>query len=292
MGMSIPFDPSLTDSLQHFPVVQIDTALGRVQFREAGHGSATGPAPRVLLHGIGSGSASWLAQLQAAAGPHDGGCHVLAWDAPGYGASTPVEPPKPTAEDYALRLWAWLDALEVRQPVVLVGHSLGAIMAASATRLQPRRVEQLVLLAPAQGYGRAEPQERQQKLNDRLHNLQNLGPRGMAEKRGTAMLSPHGTPEQLAFIQTVMAQIDPTGYTQAAHLLAQADLAGDLVTCACPVFVASGTADRITPEAACREVAAAAGVAWHSLGEVGHACPLEAASMVNALLGLPAGIPA
>ncbi len=289
--MPIPIDTSLHECLGHFPALQINTALGRVQYRQAGSRAAAddAPPPWVLLHGIGSGSASWVAQLQAAFSVAAPDCHVLAWDAPGYGNSTPVDPAEPKAEDYARRLWAWLDALDIRQPVVLVGHSLGAIMAASATRLQPRRVARLVLLAPARGYGRAEPEERQQKLNERLHNLHTLGPRGMADRRGAAMLSPQATPGQLAFIQNVMAQIDPAGYTQAARLLAHADLLGDLAVCTCPVSVASGTADRITPEAACREVATAVGVAWHSLGEAGHACPLEAASAVNALLGLPQG---
>ena len=278
--------------LQRFALQEVDTPLGRVQYRHAFNTKASQPT-HVLVHGIGSASASWVMQLHAAANAPVGTSHptfsVLAWDAPGYGASTPVVPERPHAEDYATRLWAWLDALGGTQPVTLVGHSLGAIMVASAARMAPHRVNRLILLAPARGYLHAAPEERERKLHDRLNNLATLGPAGMAAKRGAAMLSSTATAVEVDFIQRVMAQINPTGYTQAAYLLANADVQGDLAHCPCPITVASGRADSITPEAACREVAASAGVPWVDLGNVGHACPLEAAQAVNQLLGLPTG---
>lgn len=276
---------ALASQLQAFALHSADTALGRVQYRQAGMGASTAQC-LVLLHGIGSASASWLHQLQAASSQP---VRVLAWDAPGYGQSSPVHAAEPLASDYAERLWAWLDALGIQQPVTLVGHSLGAIMATAATRMAPHRVARLVLLAPARGYGNASTEERDKKRADRLHNLTTLGPAGMAQKRGAAMLSPNAAPGQIAFIQSVMAQINPAGYTQATHLLAQADLLADLAHCTCPVAVASGLADSITPPDACQSVATAAGVPWQDLGAVGHACPLEAAAAVNTLLGLPAG---
>jgi pimeloyl-ACP methyl ester carboxylesterase len=88
-------------------------------------------------------------------------------------------------------------------------------------------------------------------------------------------------------VQAVMAQIQPSGYTHAARMLSGGDLLADLAQLRCPVQVASGSADRITPPAGCQQVAAAAGVAWTDLGPVGHACPLQAGPAVNALLGLP-----
>jgi pimeloyl-ACP methyl ester carboxylesterase len=51
-----------------------------------------------------------------------------------------------------------------------------------------------------------------------------------------------------------------------------------------PTVVASGEADTITTPAACDEVAAAARVQRQSLGPVGHACAIEAADAVIALL--------
>jgi pimeloyl-ACP methyl ester carboxylesterase len=280
---------ALQSRLQNFVLQRAETPLGTVQYRQAG--ASLGQTTHVLLHGIGSGSGSWLMQLEAAARlGHQVG--VLAWEAPGYGASAPVRPLAPLAREYAERLWLWLDTLGVRQPITLVGHSLGALMAASAAAVHPSRVARLVLLAPAQGYGKAEVSLRQQKLHDRLQALQTLGPQGMASKRGAAMLSSHASAQQLAYVQHIMAQVNPWGYTQATQLLSQGHIADDLKLCSAPITLASGRADGITPMAGCRSLAADLGVPWHDLGDVGHACPLEGAPQVNALLGLQDRFPA
>jgi pimeloyl-ACP methyl ester carboxylesterase len=278
---------SLQAALATFPLESAHTPLGVVQFRRAHAPGATGPVTHVLLHGIGSASASWLAQLQAA---RDGasGAHVVAWDAPGYGQSTPLAPAEPSAADYAVRARAWLDGLgdALAPHFTLVGHSLGALMAASLAAQDASRLERLVLLSPAGGYAKATAQERTQKLQSRLANLAERGPAGIAQSRAPAMLSPQATPEQIAYVQSVMAAIDPAGYTQAAHMLAGGDLVGDLQRVRCPLTVASGSADTITPPAGCRSIAQAAGAPYLDLGPAGHSCALEAADAVNRLLGL------
>jgi len=176
-----------SDALSGVVRSTVDTAHGKVQFRSAGMAPQV---THVLLHGIGSASASWAFQLGAAVGRSD--IRVLAWDAPGYGRSTHLPMELPSAQDYAERLWSWLDALYVNQPVVLAGHSLGALMAASATRLRPQAVSRLVLLAPARGYGDAPLAERERVVQGRLSNLQQLGPDGMATARAAARLRPGG----------------------------------------------------------------------------------------------------
>lgn len=268
-------------SLSRFPLQRLQTSSGLLQYRQAGLAQRV---THVLLHGIGSGSASWVEQLLAADDRHD--LKVLAWDAPGYGDSTPVSPASPLASDYAARLWDWLDALDVHNPVVLVGHSLGCLVAACAAALQPMRIQRLVLLAPARGYGDAAPNERQDKLQSRLATLQRLGPEGMAAARAGAMLSGSATAEQIEAVRQTMSQVRVPGYTQASHLLANGVLGRDLARWQGPVTVASGAADVITPPQSCQQVARQAGVVWQDLGEVGHACPLQAAQAVNLLLGL------
>jgi pimeloyl-ACP methyl ester carboxylesterase len=213
---------------------------------------------------------------------------VLAWDAPGYGDSTPVAAAEPDADAYAERLWDWLDALSVDAPVTLVGHSLGALMVARAARRQPQRVRRVVLLAPANGYGDAAPEERARVRHTRLDNLHRLGPQGMAQARAGAMLTPDARPDWVAAVRDTMAQVHPAGYAQAVHLLVGGCLSEDVRALTMPVTVASGDADGVTPPDACDRVALAAGVTRIGLGAVGHACPLQAARAVNALLDLPA----
>lgn len=275
------------DALSGVAYAIVDTLRGPIQFRSAGAGPRV---THVLLHGIGSASASWAYQLGAALGRHD--VRVLAWDAPGYGTSAHLSMAAPSAQDYAERLWAWLDALSVSQPVVLAGHSLGALMAASAAHLAPARVSRLVLLAPARGYGDAPDAERERVVQGRLSNLQQLGPQGMAQARAAAMLSPQAAPVLQDAVREIMAQIDPTGYTQAVQMLGQGRLAHDLATWSGPLLIASGEADTVTTPAACDALVEAlpdpAATARISLGAVGHACPLEAPDAVNTLLGLRA----
>ena len=277
---------TLAESLARFASRIAQAAGGTVEWREAGDAVEV---THVLLHGIGSGSGSWLRQLQAAEGRSD--VRVVAWNAPGYGQSAHLPAALPTAADYAERAWAWLDALNVSKPFALIGHSLGAMMAASATASQPARIARLVLMSPARGYGNAPAEERDKKLGDRLNTLAALGPQGIAEKRGGAMLSADAPAELVAYVKNIMAGIDAAGYTQAARMLSTGDLAADIarLRAARPdlrIDVASGSADTITPPAGCQAVAHEAGVAWQNLGNAGHAVALEAADAVNALLAL------
>lgn len=279
---------ALSEQLNQFPVARATAGGATVAFREALSAGYSGPVSHVLLHGIGSASASWLAQLLQAASPAAVPCRLLAWDAPGYGDSDKLPALQPDADAYARRLWDWLDALgsAAGQPLTLVGHSLGALMAARAAVLRPQRVARLVLLAPAPGYARAEASIRERKLSERLSSLAELGPAGLASKRAGAMLSAQASTEQRLFVEQVMAGIRPDGYTQAAHMLAGGDLQHDLAQLRCARVIASGSADGVTPVKGCAALAQALGIPYLSLGAVGHMCTLEAAAAVNHLLGI------
>lgn len=309
MTASLSDTQPMADRLQGFALRHVDTPVGTVAYRESG--AATGAVTHVLLHGIGSASASWLMQLEAAAG--DNKVRVLAWDAPGYGGSDALPMDEPVAADYVQRLWAWLDAVgatataghstqdlctqdaatqgtPTHSPVTLVGHSLGCLIAASAAAQAAHRIKKLVLLSPAQGYARATAAERAQKLNERLDNLARLGPAGMAQRRGAAMLSPEASAAQVAFVQSIMAQIEPKGYTQAVRLLVGGDLLTDLAAVNCPVVVASGSADTVTPPLGCKAAAAHIGAPYTSFAGAGHACATEAFEAVSRLIGLDGGL--
>ncbi|MCB2029761.1 MAG: alpha/beta hydrolase, partial [Rhodoferax sp.] len=54
----------------------------------------------------------------------------------------------------------------------------------------------------------------------------------------------------------------------------------------CPVTIANGESDTITPPQAARALALAIGAPYVSLGAVGHSCALQAGAQVNRLLGL------
>jgi pimeloyl-ACP methyl ester carboxylesterase len=281
---------NLVEHLQALPVKHAQIPAGNkhamVRYREAGS-ALRSDAALVLLHGIGSGSASWVYQLDTADTRHD--ARVVAWDAPGYADSTGLEPAIPQAQDYAQRMWAWLDALGIHK-VRLAGHSLGCLMAASAARLQPGRVAALTLLAPAQGYGTAAPEVGSKMIKDRLGMLAELGAEKLAQTRGPALLTPNADPEHVALAVDMMSRLHAAGYAQATHMLAHADIMADLRAFSSAsqvaVTVACGELDTITPAKACRALAQAVGAHYESLGDVGHLCAVQASTQVNALLGI------
>lgn len=219
-------------------------------------GLAAGPLdtatpPLVLLHGIGSSAWSWEAVMPLLARNR----RVVAWNAPGYGGSTPVAPDVPEAADYAAVLGRLVDALGFDR-VHLIGHSLGAVTAARFAAERPDRVASLTLASIALGHARIEPEKRAALLAARLGDLADLGARGLAEKRGPRLLGPDASPEAIAAVVETMATIDPAGYAQASRLLSGADVAADVarLPAGLALLVVYGDADPITPPAANRTI--------------------------------------
>jgi pimeloyl-ACP methyl ester carboxylesterase len=271
-------------SLDAFAARAISTPQGRISFRRGAASTDSADAPIVLLHGIGSSAASWAAVANALNRGSASAQSLLAWDAPGYGESTHLQEESPCAQHYSEAMWQWLDALHVQWPITLVGHSLGALIAASACAVAPSRVQRLILLSPAQGYHHLSADERAMRASARLELLLRLGAEGMARERGMHMCSANASEEMIAFAQWNMAQVNVRGYTHATHMLMNGNIAADLAKVRCPVVIANGQADTITPPENARMLAAQFGANYVSLGPVGHACAIEAPNAVAALL--------
>lgn len=262
------------DTDRTHPLRRIECAHGSVAWREAGSGPAM-----VLLHGIGSGSLSWAAQIDAFAGAH----RVLAWDAPGYGESAPLPQPTPLAADYAQALADFLARLGVNE-LVLVGHSLGAMVAAAWASRPSARLHALVLASPARGYGLADTGVRRTKWHERVEAIERLGPQGLADERAARLCAPGASEAAIASVRWNMARVTRAGYGQAAHMLAFDDLLTHLRHVAAPVSVLCGELDRVTEPAACAAVAAEVGAPFTLLPGVAHACYAEDSDAFNAAL--------
>ena len=182
-------------------------------FREQGSG-----IPLMLLHGISSGAASWHKQMALK------GFRVLAWDMPGYGESPMLTVERASAGDYADALAAMLDRAGVWQ-AVLVGHSLGALVASAFAAKFPDRVRHLVLADAAQGYGQAAPEQREQVWRSREQQMA-LGGEILAQTRAAKLLRPGARGEDIATVASGMRKLRPEGYLAAAWMLAHDDIHG------------------------------------------------------------------
>jgi pimeloyl-ACP methyl ester carboxylesterase len=243
-----------------------------ISYREAGAGPAL-----VLLHGIGSSSASWLFQLESLAG-----YRLIAWDAPGYGGSDFLPQAQPRPPDYAQALHEFLERLLLKD-VVLVGNSLGCLMAGAYAAAHPERVRSMVLLGPAGGYG--DLADREAKLTERLRQLDELGPAGLAEQRSPTLVAKGSPPIALELVRWSQRRIRPQGYRQAVYCLAQGRLAADARRYGKKVLVACGAEDIITPEAGCKAIARAFPRGeYRTLDGIGHAPHVEAPERINDLI--------
>lgn len=243
-----------------------------ISYREAGAGPAL-----VLLHGIGSSSASWLFQLESLAG-----YRLVAWDAPGYGASRFLSVAEPQPADYAQALHEFLERLLLKD-VVLVGNSLGCLMAGAYAAAHPERVRSMVLLGPAGGYGGLA--DREAKLAERLRQLDELGPEGLAEQRSPTLVAKGSPPVALELVRWSQRRILPQGFRQAVYCLAQGRLGADARRYGKKVLVACGSEDIITPEAGCKAIARAFPRGeYRTLDGIGHAPHVEAPERINDLI--------
>ena len=239
----------------------------------------------VFLHGIGGRAFSFEGLF---AGWPD--ARLIAWDAPGYGNSTPLASEWPLAADYADRLAEVAGALGLRS-FDLVGHSLGGLVAVAFAAKYPHHVRRLALMCPALGYRAARGAPLPEQAAQRIADFTALGAEGMAQARASRLV--HGPDEKPAVVEKVrdaMASLGLEGYTQATRMLASGDLLADIPLIAAPALLLTGKEDLITPEkGSLRALAAlngrAAGTSEsHSVANSGHAVYLEAPGEVTRVI--------
>jgi pyruvate dehydrogenase E2 component (dihydrolipoamide acetyltransferase) len=103
-------------------------------------------APLILIHGFGGNHLNWMLNHEALAADRD----VYAIDLPGHGGSS-KDVGDGSAQGLAARIEAWLEAQSLGR-VHLVGHSLGAAVAACLAIAHPQRVQSLAAVCGA-GFG-------------------------------------------------------------------------------------------------------------------------------------------
>ncbi len=213
--------------------------VGGVHYLERPGSGAT----LVFLHGIGSNSRSFAPLFKI----FPDGSRLIAWDAPGYGPSKPLEKAKPSVRDYATALERLFDGLGL-EAVHIIGHSLGTLIAVAFALKAPDRISSITLAACAQGYGSDEGGALPPKAVERLRDLNRLGVGKFAALRAPHLVfDPKVNPSIVACVRTEMARINPEGYTQAVHMLASGDLSSTIALIRQrPAFII-GAEDRITP---------------------------------------------
>ncbi len=264
------------------PELVTNTPLAHLRWQAAGS-QATG-APVVLLHGVGGGRGAWDAggsgtgAVLAAAG-----FNVLAVDFPGYGLSATVEP-----YDLAGMAAALIGTLEAvgLGPAVLVGHSMGGMVAQEVAALAPQMLAGLVLASTSPAFGKPGGDWQQSFLQSRFAPLDaGLGMAGLAAQLVPAMVAPGAAPAALAAAQTLMAGVPEATYRRAVAALVAFDRRANLPLIKVPTLLITGDQDRTAPPEVSRRMAERIpGALCQIVADAGHLLNVEQPAAFNAAL--------
>ena len=256
----------------------IDVDRVPVAWREAGQGEVL-----LFLHGLGLTRTSWDPQLEDLSDRW----RCVAWDMPGYGMSSAVEPLAFVAiADAAASL---LDVLEVQRAHVC-GLSFGGQQALHLALEHPDRVASLILADTSAAFG-ANGTDRDAWLEARLAPLEaGLTPADFAREVLCSVAGPDFGGASLAAAVASFSRITSAGLRAACECLVTHDVSGCLGEIAAPTLVVVGELDEETPLAYSRLLADRIPDAELAvIGGVGHlsACeaPVEFNSAVRRFLG-------
>jgi pimeloyl-ACP methyl ester carboxylesterase len=234
-----------------------------------------------MLHGLGSSSAGYRAQFAGLSREF----HVIAWNAPGFGGSSPIAGHNASIDDYAEALEAFLRALRVRQLSVLVGSSWGSVVALAFARRYPALVSSLVLSAPNTAKGRLVGEALDAELDSRLRTADTSIPVSRAAI-ADILLTPHTPTVVRQQVERLRDAMTTVGWRQAIRSLFTVYTPDIISEIRCPIAILSGTLDQVAPhrDHAERLLAAAPWATSHSFEDCGHILKLEAPSRFNAVV--------
>lgn len=236
--------------------------------------------PLLFLHGVGGGHHAWERQL-----PHFArlGYPSHAWDQPGYGRSPCVEPYDFEQVSAALR--RLIEALDAG-PVVLVGHSMGGMVAQEVYARYPELVKALVLCFTSPAFAGADSAFTREFLAARLGPLD--AGQSMAEVAARlipAMRGSKSDPTGVALAERIMAGVPPDTYRKAVRMLTTFDRRRELAAIRVPTLLIAGADDRTAPPAVMEKMAQRIpGAEYVLLDGCGHLGPMDQPQAFNAAL--------
>ena len=204
----------------------------------------------VLLHGIGGGRAIWSASLESLAAA---GFTAVAVDLPGYGGSAAMAPGG--VHLMAASVVNLLDALDLPKAVI-VGHSMGGMVAQEIAAGHPRRVAGLVLACTSPAFGRADGDWQASFVRDRLAPLDaGQGMAGLAARLVPAMLGPAAVDGAAELATSVMARVPEATYRRVLAAIVAFDRRAALPSIKAPTLCLAGEHDATAPPKVLRGMA-------------------------------------
>jgi len=242
-----------------------------IAYRRAGKGP-----PMVLLHGFLADSRCWRQQLTGLSGDFD----VIAWDAPGGGAS-PDPPLSFGFSDWSRYLARFLDTIGV-ESAHLVGLSWGGVLAQVFYSMYPARVQSLVLADTYAGWKGSLPAAAVQQRLARCENDSRLSPAEFVPGCVPEMFTAGAPPELLEEMSAIFADRHPLGFRLMAKSLVDTDTNELLPRILCRTMILWGDDDRRSPLSIAEQLRSVIpGAEMQVIANAGHVSNMERPAEFN-----------
>ncbi|MCC5986565.1 MAG: alpha/beta hydrolase [Pararhodobacter sp.] len=202
--------------------------------------TGTGPVTVFLLHGGYGGKDYWepvIARLVAA------GIRVVAWDAPGYGLSAL---PEGFTLDLAAEACVRLIVRMGSACNIVLGHSMGGLIAPRVHQMRPDLVQGVVLSATVASFGHLDSATQEEFIAERVAPLD----RGMklseaASKLVRSMMGPDAQGADIETVIRVVAQTPTPTFRAAIRAIVKYNADAALAALDKPTLVIAGSVDPI-----------------------------------------------
>jgi pimeloyl-ACP methyl ester carboxylesterase len=238
----------------------------------------------VLMHGVGGGREAWGDTASGTGAALAGaGFRALAIDFPGYGLSPAIDPYDLAGMASAVER---LIRSQGEQSAILVGHSMGGMVAQELAATFADRVAALVLASTSPAFGKPGGDWQQAFLQSRFAPLDaGLGMAGLAAQLVPGMVAPGVPLERQAAAQALMAGVPEATYRLAVAALVAFDRRANLPFLRVPTLVITGEHDRTAaPEVARRMAERIEGSQLQIVPGAGHLLNIEQPEAFNSAL--------
>jgi 3-oxoadipate enol-lactonase len=244
---------------------------------DSGRGAAL-----LLVHGFPFDHSMWQAQIEEFSNRY----RVLAPDLRGFGGSQATEGVV-TMEQMADDLAALLNFLEIGEPVVICGLSMGGYIALEFWRKNANRLKALILSDTRAAADKPEVAANRLTMADRVLKE---GPKPLVDSMLPKIFSPKTVidrPRLVEEMERVMLRTAPRGIAATARGMAQRrDFTAELTNIRCPTLVLVGADDALSPPTEMQALAAAIPLAQsYIVPAAGHLAPYEQPLTANAAIG-------
>jgi 3-oxoadipate enol-lactonase len=237
--------------------------------------------PVLLIHGFPFSSRMWIPQLRQL----EIQAHLIAPDLPGFG-KTPIPSAPPSMDRYAEDCAELLESLNITDPIILGGLSMGGYIALAFARLFPERLHGLMLLSTRAG---ADSEEGKAARDNTIFQVRSSG---TAELTGglfaklLAETSYAEKPDVAAELKEIMGEITPEGVIGALAAMRDRPDSTDLLKqIKAPTLIVHGQADRLIPASEAQAMAKEIpNNELHLIDKAGHLPNLEQTEEFNKII--------